>query len=70
MIDTSGEGLYGYNFGLSLGGSKQDGKIAPEHVMSFEWDGPWIGETAVTDRWLECRDVFALVSDEYAWRRG
>ncbi len=49
MIDTSGEGLYGYNFGLSLGGSKQDGKIAPERVMSFEWDGPWIGETAVTD---------------------
>ena len=49
MIDTSGEGLYGYNFGLSLGGSKQDGKIAPERVMSFEWDAPWIGETAVTD---------------------
>ena len=48
MIDTSGEGLYGYTFGLSLGGSKQDGKIAPERVMSFEWDGPWVGETAVT----------------------
>ena len=52
MIDTSGEGLYGYTFGLSLGGSKQDGKIAPERVMSFEWDGPWVGETAVTgDGW-------------------
>ena len=49
MIDSSGEGLYGYTFGLSLGGSKQDGKIAPERVMSFEWDGPWIGETAKTD---------------------
>ena len=42
MIDSSGEGLYGYTFGLSLGGSKADGKIAPERVMSFEWDGPWI----------------------------
>ncbi len=52
MIDSSGEGLYGYNFGLSLGGSKQDGKIAPERVMSFEWDGPWVGETAKTkDGW-------------------
>ena len=40
MIDSSGEGLYGYTFGLSLGGSKADGKIAPERVMSFEWDGP------------------------------
>ena len=49
MIDSSGEGLYGYTFGLSLGGSKQDGKIAPERVMSFEWDGPWEGETAKTE---------------------
>ena len=52
MIDSSGEGLYGYTFGLSLGGSKQDGKIAPERVMSFEWDGPWVGETVKTsDGW-------------------
>ena len=49
MIDSSGEGLYGYTFGLSLGGSKADGKIAPERAMSFEWDGPWVGETAITD---------------------
>ena len=44
MLDTSGEGLYGYIFGLNLGGTKQDGKLAPG-VMSYEWDGAWRGET-------------------------
>ena len=38
MIDSSGEGLYGYNFGLSLGGSKQDGKIdrVPKAKLQFK----------------------------------
>ena len=45
MLDTSGQGLYGYIFGINLGGTKQDGKLAPESVMSYEWDGAWQGKT-------------------------
>ena len=48
-IDSSGEGLYGYFFRLALGGSKIDGKISPERNLTNQWDGPWVGETAVTD---------------------
>ena len=44
MLDTSGQGLYGYIFGINLGGTKQDGKLAPESVMSYEWDGAWQGK--------------------------
>ena len=36
MLDTSGQGLYGYIFGINLGGTKQDGKLAPENVMSYD----------------------------------
>ena len=49
VIDTSGEGLYGYWFTVNLGGSVQDGKVAPERSFSTEWDGPWISDTAVTE---------------------
>ena len=48
-IDSSGKGLYGYFFRLALGGSKTDGKIAPEDNLTNQWDGPWIGETVVTE---------------------
>lgn len=48
-LDTSGEGLYGYWFELALGGSKSDGKMAPERNITRQWDGAWQGETAVTD---------------------
>ena len=48
-IDSSGEGLYGNFFNIGLGGSKQDGKIAPERNITTQWDGPWVGETAVTE---------------------
>ncbi len=52
MLDTSGQGLYGYIFGINLGGTKQDGKLAPESVMSYEWDGAWRGKTqSLTDGW-------------------
>ncbi len=40
-FDPTGEGLYGYYFGVSLGGSLNDGTILPEWVFSKEWDGPW-----------------------------
>lgn len=45
-LDTSGEGLYGYWFASSLGGSMMDGKVAPERQFSREWDGPWVTATA------------------------
>ena len=52
MLDTSGQGLYGYIFGINLGGTKQDGKLAPESVMSYEWDGAWQGKTqSLPDGW-------------------
>jgi hypothetical protein len=51
-IDTSGEGNYGYWFIVNLGGSVQDGKVAPERSFTTEWDGPWISDTAITaDGW-------------------
>ena len=48
-IDSSGQGLYGNFFRLALGGSKIDGKISPERNLTSQWDGPWTGETAVTE---------------------
>ncbi|MEM7081027.1 MAG: DUF5916 domain-containing protein, partial [Pseudomonadota bacterium] len=48
-LDTSGSGLYGYWFELNLGGSKADGKVAPERNFTRQWDGAWTGETAVLE---------------------
>ena len=51
-LDTSGEGLYGYWFNVSLGGSVLDGKVAPERTFTREWDGAWQSATAVlADGW-------------------
>ena len=51
-LDTSGEGRYGYWFGVNLGGSVQDGKVAPERTFTHEWDGPWQSATAtLNDGW-------------------
>lgn len=47
-IDTSGKGLFGFWFGIGLGGSKEDGKVLPERNFSTEWDGAWQGATALT----------------------
>ncbi|MYD44468.1 MAG: carbohydrate binding family 9 domain-containing protein [Gammaproteobacteria bacterium] len=49
-IDTSGKGLFGFWFGINLGGSKEDGKVLPERNFSREWDGAWHGATAVTSK--------------------
>ena len=38
-LDTSGEGRYGYWFGLNLGDSLMDGTLLPEKNFSSEWDG-------------------------------
>ena len=48
-LDSSGIGLYGYWFELNLGGTKSDGKVAPERTFTRQWDGAWIGETAVRE---------------------
>ena len=51
-LDTSGEGLYGYWFNVSLGGSVLDGKVAPERTFTSEWDGAWqSGTAALADGW-------------------
>lgn len=48
-IDASGEALVGYWFIVALGGSMQDGKLLPERNYQRDWDGPWIGKTAVRE---------------------
>ena len=48
-LDTSGEGLYGFWFGINLGDSLMDGTVLPEYRFSNEWDGPWRGASVETD---------------------
>ena len=51
-MDTSGDGHYGYWFAVNLGGSVQDGKVAPERRYTKQWDGPWQRGTAeLADGW-------------------
>ena len=49
VIDSSGNGLYGYWFRVKLGGSLMDGTLLPERRMETNWDGPWRGRTQTTD---------------------
>lgn len=49
ILDTTGEGLYGYWFEVSLGGALGDGIVLPERNFQRSWDGPWRGESARTD---------------------
>ena len=48
-LDTSGEGRYGYWFGINLGDSVLDGTVLPERKFSNEWDGAWRGATQITE---------------------
>ena len=48
-IDTSGEGRYGFWFGVNLGDALMDGTVLPERKFSNEWDGPWYGRSRQTD---------------------
>ncbi|MGI9328883.1 MAG: DUF5916 domain-containing protein [Pseudomonadales bacterium] len=48
-LDTTGQGLFGYWFTLALGDSQMDGKVLPERRYSNDWDGIWIGKSAITD---------------------
>ena len=45
-LDPSGAGLYGYWFGINLGGTLMDGTVLPERQYSNQWDGPWRGASA------------------------
>ena len=49
MIDSSGDGRYGYWFMVVLGGTLADGHLMPERQFSSNWDGPWRGETHEAD---------------------
>ncbi len=49
-LDTSGEGRYGFWFGINLGDSLMDGTVLPERQFSSDWDGPWYGRSQATDR--------------------
>ena len=48
-LDTSGEGRYGFWFGVNLGDSLSDGTVLPERQFSSDWDGAWRGASQVTD---------------------
>ncbi|MCB1692382.1 MAG: hypothetical protein KDI19_06420 [Pseudomonadales bacterium] len=48
-LDTSGEGRYGYWFGVALGDSLMDGTVLPERHFTSDWDGAWRGASAETD---------------------
>ena len=48
-LDTSGEGRYGFWFGINLGDSLMDGTVLPERQFSSDWDGPWRGRSRRTD---------------------
>ena len=48
-LDTSGEGRYGFWFGVNLGDTLMDGTVLPERNFSIDWDGPWRGRSADTD---------------------
>ncbi len=50
MLDTSGEGLYGYWFMIALGDSLADGTVLPERRTTPNWDGVWYGRSAVTSK--------------------
>lgn len=50
VLDTSGEGLFGYWMTMALGDSESDGTILPERRYSTQWDGAWYGATQTTER--------------------
>ncbi|MEM7019493.1 MAG: DUF5916 domain-containing protein, partial [Pseudomonadota bacterium] len=49
-LDTSGEGRYGFWFGINLGDSLMDGTLLPERQFSSDWDGAWRGASTVTEK--------------------
>lgn len=49
VLDTSGEGRYGYWFAVNLGNTLMDGTLLPEKQFSSDWDGAWEGATSETE---------------------
>ena len=49
VIDSSGNGLYGYWFRVKLGDSLMDGTLLPERRFMSNWDGPWRAKTRKTE---------------------
>lgn len=49
-LDTSGQGRYGYWFGVALGDSLMDGTVLPERQFSSDWDGAWRGRSQETEK--------------------
>ncbi len=49
MIDSSGEGQYGYWFIVGLGGTVADGTLLPERRFRHDWDGAWHGKAVRLD---------------------
>lgn len=49
ILDSSGDGRYGYWFSIYLGDSIGDGTVLPERDFQRSWDGAWHGNTAITD---------------------
>ena len=48
-LDTSGEGRYGFWFGINLGDALMDGTVLPERKFTSDWDGPWRGRSQETE---------------------
>jgi hypothetical protein len=48
-LDTVADGRFAYWFTIALGDSVLDGKVMAERNYSTDWDGPWIGRTALRD---------------------
>ena len=48
-LDTSGEGRYGFWFGINLGDALMDGTVLPERQFSSDWDGAWRGASQETE---------------------
>ncbi len=52
MLDTSGNGRYGYYFTIFLGDNHLDGTIRPERGFDDTWDGVWEGKShREDDQW-------------------
>ena len=49
IVDSSGEGIYGYYFQVALGGTVGDGIVLPERNFERSWDGPWHGAASRDD---------------------
>lgn len=50
VLDTSGDGKYGYFVTLFLGDTKRDGTVRPPRSFVTTWDGAWWGRSVRTEK--------------------